>query len=138
MSYIDELRALEDADGMLMPERVVEFASNPDTALHSRFTWDDTEAAKAHRLWQARVLIRVVVREVPNTDTREPIRTYVSLGSDRKRDGGGYRTLVSVMEDDELRAELLAQAKAEARRWADRYRDLVELVKVREEIASLE
>lgn len=137
MSYIDELRALEDADGMLMPERVVEFASNPDTALHSRFTWDDTEAAKAHRLWQARVLIRVVVREVPNTNTREPIRTYVSLGSDRK-DGGGYRTLVSVMEDDELRAELLAQAKAEARRWADRYRDLVELAKVREEIASLE
>lgn len=137
MSYIDELRALEDADGMLMPERVVEFASNPETALHSRFTWDDTEAAKAHRLWQARVLIRVVVREVPNTNTREPIRTYVSLGSDRK-DGGGYRTLVSVMEDDELRAELLAQAKAEARRWADRYRDLVELAKVREEIASLE
>lgn len=136
MGYVEELRKLEESDGVLRPERVVAFARNPKTALHSRFTWDDTEAAKQHRLWQARQLIKVVIREIPDTETREPVRAYVSLESDRKN-GGGYRTLVSVLSDDDMRAELLAQAKSEMRRWSDRYRDLTELAKVHEAIGAL-
>jgi hypothetical protein len=135
MGYVEELKSLERPDGSLLPEDVVEFARDPNTALHSRFTWDDGEAAAQYRLWQARQIIRVVVREVPNTEAREPVRAYVSLESDRTN-GGGYRTLTSVMSDDDRRAELLLQAKRDARLFASRYRVLQEMAKVIEEIEN--
>lgn len=135
MGYVEELKSLERPDGSLLPEDVVEFARDPNTALHSRFTWDDGEAATQYRLWQARQIIRVVVREVPNAEAREPVRAYVSLESDRTN-GGGYRTLTSVMNDDDRRAELLLQAKRDARLFASRYRVLQEMAKVIEEIEN--
>ncbi len=135
MGYVEELKSLERPDGSLLPEDVVEFARDPNTALHSRFTWDDGEAAAQYRLWQARQIIRVVVREVPNTEAREPVRAYVSLESDRTN-GGGYRTLTSVMSDDDRRAELLLQAKRDAKLFASRYRVLQEMAKVIEEIEN--
>jgi len=135
MGYVEELKSLERPDGSLLPEDVVEFARDPNTALHSRFTWDDGEAAAQYRLWQARQIIRVVVREVPNTEAREPVRAYVSLESDRGN-GGGYRTLTSVMSDDDRRAELLLQAKRDAKVFASRYRVLQEMAKVIEEIEN--
>lgn len=120
-----ELKTLERR-GLLRPEDVVEFASDPDTALHSRFQWDDEKAGHAYRLWQARQLIKVVV-EVVAKDT-EPINAYVSLQSDRQT--GGYRTLVSVLSDDEKREELLLQAWRELEFWERKYRQLEELAPI--------
>ena len=37
-------------EGLLKAEEVVEFARNPTTALHDRFTWDDSAAARQYRL----------------------------------------------------------------------------------------
>ena len=44
-------------DGILRPEIVVEAARAKTSPLHSSFEWDNTRAAEAHRLWQARQLI---------------------------------------------------------------------------------
>ncbi len=61
-----ELEALAEANnGILRPEIVVEFARDAKTALHSRFEWDDTEAAKQYRLWQARQIIKVAINVLP-------------------------------------------------------------------------
>ena len=122
----------ESNGGILRAEDVVEFASDPNTELHSRFTWDDTEAARAHRLWQARSIIRVSVRVIPYVS--EPVRAFVSLVQDRGKPGGGYRPMVSVLTDDELRAKLLAQASAELRRIKANYGHLKELTSVWEVI----
>ncbi len=47
-----ELEALAEANnGILRPEIVVE--------------WDDTEAAKQYRLWQARQIIKVAINVLP-------------------------------------------------------------------------
>ena len=76
MDYKQELEQIRKAnDGELRPADVVEFARNPDTALHSRFTWDDDKAAAEYRLWQARELIRVVVQLHPKTNKK--MRVYV-------------------------------------------------------------
>jgi hypothetical protein len=123
-----ELEKIRKADGgLLKPESVVAFAENPKTALHSRFEWDNDEAAHQHRLWQARHLIRVFVTVLPGTDT--PTETFVSLAPDRNPDGG-YRAIAEVMRDGDLRGKLLAQAMAEAESWAERYRHLDELAGV--------
>ena len=120
----DELAEIAARDGTLKPEAVVAFAQDPNTALHSQFEWDDTKAGHQFRLEQARKVIRVRVRVLPQSN--EPVRCYVSLPSDR-REGQGYRTLVSVMSDEDRRQELLNMALAEAQQFKRKYEHLSEL-----------
>lgn len=124
-----ELEALAEANnGLLKPEAVVEFAKDPNTALHSRFEWDDTEAAKAYRLYQARQIIRVSVSVLPNENETE-YRVFVSLKNDRSN-GGGYRPMVEVMTNDEMRRQLLSQAHNDFKMWQKKYNQLKELAPV--------
>ena len=62
--------------------------------------------------------------------TTHTTRCFVSLYDDRKDDGGGYRAIVDVMSDPDMRAALLEQAKAEADAWRQKYKMLVELVPI--------
>jgi len=126
--YIEELEEIRRAHGgILRPVDVVEYAENPKTDLHRFFCWDDTEAAYRYRLWQARQLIRVVVHTIPSMS--EPVRAYVSLKPDRMN-GGGYRTLDSVMRNDRLREVLLVQARRDMETFIAKYETLVELADV--------
>lgn len=134
MSVKEELETIRKANGgVLRPQNVVEFASNPNTELHSRFCWDDTKAAHEYRLWQAREVIRVTVTMLPNKT--EPTRVYVSLLEDRAKDG--YRALVDVMGDKTMRESLLDQARAEADTYRRRYQQLVELTPVFEAMGKV-
>ena len=119
-------RLARKSGGVLDPVNVVAAATNPKSPLHDKFTWDDSEAAIQHRLWQARQLIRVVVRMVPNTDVQE--RVWVSLMNDRG--AVGYRALVDVLSDDEMRFQLLAEAKAEFQVFRAKFGRLQELAGV--------
>jgi hypothetical protein len=121
-------RIAEIHNGLLRPDVVVEYARDENSPLHRSFTWDDTAAARAHRLWQARQLISAQVTIIPSTN--KEIDAFVSLDSDR-RNGGGYRMIVEVMSDEVRRAELLRQAAREARAWARKYQDVRELSNVR-------
>lgn len=58
-----EIRLLEQ-QGKSKPENIVSFASNPKTALHEHFTWDDQECGRLFRLQQARDLLHVYVTVV--------------------------------------------------------------------------
>lgn len=127
MTIIEELEKIREAnDGILLPSEVVEFAKDPETALHSRFTWDDSKAAHEYRLWQAREVIRVLVRVVPGV--KSTVRAFVSLAQDRK--AGGYRSIEDVMIDPPMRESLLDQAKRELASFRRRYKDLKELAVV--------
>lgn len=109
---------LEQSGGLLLPSAVVAFARDPATALHAEFEWDDTAAAERWRLEQARAVIRVhftVIGEEP-----EPIRTFVSLTTDRVT-GGGYRALADVLNDPAMAQQLLRDALMELRAVQARY-----------------
>jgi hypothetical protein len=72
--------AASDPDGVLRPEAVVDFARNPKCELHKHFTWNDSEAAAAYRLTQARQIIRVQVTYLDPGDGQEmSVRAYASL-----------------------------------------------------------
>ena len=124
----EELRELaESHGGVIPPAAVVAFARDPETALHSKFTWDDGEAAEAWRLHQARRVLSVYVTVIAaNT---EPVRTFVSLTSDRKA-GGGYRLTVDVLADESLREQMIIDAVAELKRVRVKYKHLNELAEV--------
>lgn len=131
---MDEVkRVLEDIRqrnfGILRAEDVVAEAERPDSPLHTYFEWDDSEAARQYRLWQARQLIRVCVEVLPRTNDT-PSRVYVSLMPDRERKGGGYRRLADVLTDTRLRQQLLEQASRDFERWEAKYNQLVELASV--------
>lgn len=128
MSVKEELELIQQQnDGLLRPIDIVQFAENPETALHSQFTWDDQKAGYEYRLWQAREIIRVNVEVIETRNDPVSVRAFVSLPSDRKNPGGGYRGIRDVMADDGWRKEMLAMAAREMKRFQDQYQALSEL-----------
>jgi len=127
-------RIRQDHGGILNPKDVVAAASDPSNPLHGCFTWDDRKAAYDFRLWEARQLIRVSVT-VPR-QTQRPTRAYVSLDQQRAN-GGGYRALAEVLEDDEAREQLLRQALRELKAIERKYRELKELAPIFEQAEQL-
>jgi hypothetical protein len=124
-----ELERIRKANGgVLLPEQVVAAAKRESSPLHSQFEWDDGEAAHQFRISQARALIRVYVTVFSEGGSRES-RTYVSLTSDRA-DGGGYRAMVDVLSNEDLRQQLLADAKADMLAFRSKYAALQELAMV--------
>lgn len=128
LSELEQIRG--ENDGLLPPRAVVEFARDPLTALHGEFTWDDAVAAEERRLDQARRLIRVMVTIEHIADKDRRVRAFVSVMDDRRMAGGGYRSTVEVMQDDERRERMLATALMELRAFKRRYSVLQELASV--------
>ena len=120
-------------NGTINPHDVVRFARNPKTALHSCFTWDDSEAAEKWRLHQARNLIRVIVNVIPSVDEETEYRAYVSLKQDRVN-GTGYRPMVTVLSDDELRQVMLDEALEALTAIKEKYKTIKELAEVFEAV----
>lgn len=126
----NEMLALKEAhpDKLLVAQEVVDAASDPQSAMHGEFTWDDTEAAKERRLDQARMLIRKVRISNPADLNKSPIPCFVSLMQDRGREGGGYRHTAEVLANDGLVKELEATFKKELQAFVKRYSVLEDLV----------
>jgi len=133
MTVVQELKIIQKQNrGILRPLQIVEFAKDPNTALHSRFEWDDSKAGHEYRLWQAREIIRVRVKMFKQNDemTTIRVRELVSLPKDRKTPGGGYRSIDDVMKKPHLRNQLLDSAFQDMNRFEEKYRLLSELTEV--------
>lgn len=101
--------------GLLLVDDVLAAAKDKRCILHKHFEWDDTEAARQYRREQARSLIqkcRVQIATAPDVS----IRAFVSLHSDQVS-GGGYRMTAAVLNDDDLKAELLNDIRLTIERW---------------------
>jgi hypothetical protein len=98
------------AGGILLPADIVAAARNPNSALHPHFEWDDTAAADAYRLEQARSLIKIVV--VPVTmGTETVIVPFYQVSTN----GHGYESVIVLMSDDDKHKELVLSALGRAR-----------------------
>lgn len=137
-AIVEELKRIADANGgELLPKAVLDAARDDESPLHGQFDWEDSEAAEKWRLHQARNLIRVVVSYEPVGDGQSvPCRVFVSLTPDRIAGGAGYRLVSSVMLDPDQRRQLLADARADMKRFMSKYQNLTELAKVFDAMAS--
>lgn len=140
----------EKSDGKLIPEIVLEYAKKKTNPLHRYFTWEDSEAARLYRLQQARALISVVVRVVPNTGVST--RVWVAVSSDRRdakkraREAAGqepevgaesgteYHKIDEVLSDEFRRKMLLMDAYADLNNFRKKYLRLTELADLFKEI----
>jgi hypothetical protein len=114
MSLRDELLAVRDHYGTLTPANVVEAARPREHPLHSRFTWDDTEAAEKYRLFEAANLIRSVkLRFIRPSGESGKVRAFVR--DPRTEQPSAYDETMDVVTDPVARGVLLAQMRRE---WA--------------------
>lgn len=128
---LEQIRQATGADNiaLIRPEDGVAFAkAHPDSALHRRLNWDDGDAGHQWRLHQMRQIIRVCVTILPNCN--KPVRAYVSLTTDRREPGGGYRSTAAVMAVQKDREQLLADALAELEPFRRKYAMFQELAGV--------
>lgn len=132
----DAIRSVAE-DGIIAPEKVVLAAKPKNSPLHDFFDWDDGDAAFQWRLHQARNLIRVVVEveELPDKTFRD-VRVFVSLSSDRNKDGG-YRIMAEVLTDEERIKEMLEDVLRELMGFRNKYKMLKELASVFKAIDKL-
>lgn len=132
----DKLAEIYQRDGALSPAAVVDEAKDRKSPLHEHFDWDNKAAAEAHRLNQARQLIRVAVRVIP-TLSNSPLREYVSISSLRRTGTGSYISTVDVVADEDRRAQALADALKTLQQLERRFGYLNELNVVWDALATL-
>lgn len=123
--------------GILRPEDMVAYAeAHPGSALHGRFEWDQTQAAHEYRVEQARRIVRVYVTFHPSPAGQSVAsRTFVSLESDRHK-GRSYRLMSEVLDDAELKAQMLDQARRDMISFRRKYIRLSALAGVIDAIAQ--
>lgn len=101
--------------GVLKVEDVLEEARDENSILHRHFEWDNTEAAEKYRQIQARSLIQKCQIKLVTTDP-VVVRAFVSLPTDREN-GGGYRLTSDVVNDEQLKAEMMRDIQTTIQRW---------------------
>lgn len=123
--------------GGLNAEDVVLDAKNPNSPLHPFFEWDDTEAAKRHRLEQARLLIRSVVavyrKDESEGETR--MQAYVHVPD---RDSPHYQATHEALAVPDTRELVLRRAWRELKAWQKRYESLDEFSRLFETAEEIE
>lgn len=127
-SLRDALQQIYDQHGILTPDLVVAEASAPGHPLYGRFTWDDTEAAKAWRREQAHQLIRsvrVVYREADGKTGEKSVRAFHAVRAER---GYVYEPTEKVVADPFLTKLVLADMKREWQALKRRYEQFDEFL----------
>jgi hypothetical protein len=129
----EELEALQLVHGhRVPPEAIVEAASDPATALHHAFPWDDKQAAVDRRLDIARHLSRSVTVVIITPEKKEvTMRAFQSIRTKGKSPAKHtYTSTEYAMNDEELRGEVLRQALRELAAVRRKYSELNELAVV--------
>jgi hypothetical protein len=129
--------AIEDQDGRITPEAVVQAAADPDSVLHEHFEWDDSKAGYAYRLEQARQLIRSV-QVVVKTDTRVISTVHYVRDPSREADEQGYVSLAHIKTEHESALTMLRLEFARATACLRRAEDLADALGLREEVVAVQ
>ena len=124
----------EKHDGRLTPRLVLADARPKGSPLHLAFEWNDTTAAEAYRLDQARYMIRSITIVIENAPV---VRAFVSVIQNTD-DEKTYTHIVAAMESPQLREQVVADAKVEMQRWRKRYATLKEFDSVFKAIDDLD
>lgn len=112
--------------GELTPDDVLADAKHDNSPLHSFFEWDDTAASRAHRLAQARGLIRSVVAVYVDDEKIKPAiraKAYVHVNEPQ---APHYREMNHAMSQSKTRQIVLQSAWRELQSWRQRYKDMKE------------
>jgi hypothetical protein len=126
---------LRDAfpSGRFTAQAVVDYARPNKSPLHEYFEWNDTLAAEAYRLEQARSVIQCLVVTIQGNEVREFQNVFVKEDNRRM-----YVRLEKTRSVPDLWQQVLDSALQEAVAWKNRYEHLSQLKPISEEIKKIE
>ena len=75
----EELSRIEQENGGLTPDSVLESARSEESRLHDAFEWRDDVAAERFRLGQASKMIRSITVVMEDDTSREPVSAFVNI-----------------------------------------------------------
>ena len=122
-----EIKSQGDA---VTPEAIVEYARDENTELHKCFEWDDTKAAEAWRKSQARTICGSLV-VVEEKEEKEPISFRILQHDSQEH---AYKPVTLILQNEDEYKRLVNRAKAELASFRERYKNILELRNVIEEI----
>jgi len=129
-----ELEDIEKKEGVT-PENVVEHAKNEETTLNKMFEWDNEIAGEKYRIQQARDILRnISVEYIKKDNTKTQIRAYVKT---TQKHNDEYRSIKSVVSDEEQYALLLNQAYKELNSTKNKYAELQEIQELLKDIPEI-
>lgn len=120
----EELEELEKREGVIKPEAIITLASNPQSAMHGLFTWDDYQAAEKYRRVEAGALLRairvvhIIVGKRPEEDRVVNARVFV-----RPATADGYKSIENIKSYEE-KVSIVEKARRDLEAWMARYEDL--------------
>lgn len=108
------------------PSQMVEYAeSHPDSELYKCFTWDNDVAAGRYRLYEARQIQQNLKIVYQKDDTpKSEANTIRAFYRTSDSPSSGYKETVRIFKNEDDYAGLLAVAKAELKRFQDKYKIL--------------
>jgi len=116
------------------PHEILEYArENEDSELHKCFEWDDTVAAEKWRVHTAR-LICCSLKVVVIREEKEPV-AFRLIQNDKGEKA--YKPVTLTVRNNDEYSRLLKQAKAELAAFRKRFKSIVELEAVIDEIDRL-
>ncbi|MFW6132222.1 MAG: hypothetical protein ACOC5F_06470 [Candidatus Aminicenantaceae bacterium] len=103
----------------LSAETLVEEAKKKNSPLHSFFQWDEKKAAYQWRLQQARVIINEIKVVVENKEYYAFENVSVQISDEESQ--REYKNIVDIMDDEELREQVVKKAYNQLMYWRDKY-----------------
>ena len=127
----------EKHNGRLKPQYVVDEARSSSSPLHDYFDWDDSVAAEKYRIYQARNLINHITVEISYDNEKQDVKGWFSVNStpNDERLNKVYVTVDRVINEPELRNQILISAIQEADYWKEKYQQYTEFSSICKAIA---
>lgn len=119
----EELEEIE-RNGNIAPEHIIEYAErHKDSELHKCFEWDNDEASRKYRMWQARQIICSIELEIKE-EPRETSRVYFKV-KEKETNEKVFKSIKEVSKDDELYQQIIEEAKEKLVRYKEIYEALL-------------
>lgn len=127
-----ELLRIYQSEGIVTPERLVLAATAVTSPIHEIFEWDDDKAAYAHRLWQARQLIRRVRILPPNEPPVRWVNVTITppaaVAGEPAEPIQGYRLLSDVAQDRDQLASAISLLRGKMEAASESYKEVLAYV----------
>ena len=114
---------LEQLGVEFTPERVLDEAQNSRSPIHKYFEWDDTEAAKQHRLLQARNLVNHLLLVITIDGKAVETKAFhsIEIQMDDETTGREYSSFEVILNDPDRKEQVIERALAEVDAWQSRW-----------------
>lgn len=119
----EELEEIERL-GTLEPQHLLEYAErHKDSELYKCFEWDNDEASRKYRIYQARQIICSISVEIKE-EPREISRVYYSV-SDKETSERKFKNISLIINNEDEYQQILEKAKDEFIKCKQKYERLL-------------